>query len=132
MSFSRIKILALRVLAVESLIKDKSFKKTFLLLKEEYKTPDQQAFTITARAYRGGGFTKDHLYLQGLHQMLNAYETKANFTNLLCGKISLKHLDIVSRLVEKGILSAPKWISPAINHPAETDPIGQFIAHAIK
>ena len=132
MTLPRLKILALRVLAVYSMIHDKDFKKTFLLLKEQHQVADEQAFTITARVYRGGGFTKDYLYFQGLHQMLNAYETRSNFNNLLCGKVSIEHLDLVSRLIDKGFLIGPRRISPAIKQPIENDAIPQFIAHAIK
>ncbi|WIO73852.1 flavohemoglobin expression-modulating QEGLA motif protein [Porticoccaceae bacterium LTM1] len=131
MTLPRLKILALRVLAVKSMLQEKDFKRTFLMLKEEYQVSDNDAFTITARVYRGGGFTKDYLYLQGLHQMLNAYETETNFQNLLCGKVSLEHLPIISRLVGKGYLNKPKYITPAIASPSVDDPIQKFIVHAI-
>lgn len=132
MTLSRLKILALRVLAVDSMIEEKDFKATFLLLKEEYGASDEQAFTITARVYRGGGFTKDYLYLQGFHQMLNAFENRADFRCLLAGKVSLDCLGTVQRLIDKGILLAPQWVSPSILNPAENDSIKRFIAHAIK
>ncbi|WP_317932659.1 flavohemoglobin expression-modulating QEGLA motif protein [Halioxenophilus sp. WMMB6] len=132
MDLPRLKVLALRVLAVDSMIKEKDFKTTFSMLVEEHKTSVDTAFTITSRVYRGGGFTKDYLYLQGLHQMLNAYETRADFINLLGGKVSIDYLGIVSNLINKGYLSEPMYISPAIANPVENDAVKQFIAHAIK
>ena len=132
MKLSRLKILALRVLAVNSMIAEKDFKSTFHLLREEHKASPETAFTVTARVYRGGGFTKDYLYLQGLHQMLNAFETRSDFNNLLTGKVSIDYLDLITRLVDKNILTVPKFISPAIAEPADLDPVHQFIAHAIK
>lgn len=132
MTVPRLKVLALRVLAVDSMISEKDFKKTFLLLKEEHSVPEDLAFTITARVYRGGGLSKDYLYLRGLHTMLNAYETRADFTNLLSGKVSIDHLSLVSRIIDKGFLNPPDLISPAIASPVENDAIKQFIAHAIK
>jgi uncharacterized protein (TIGR02421 family) len=132
MTVKRLKILALRVLAVESLIKDKSFRSTFMLLKEGYQLDDDTAFTITARVYRGGGLTKDYLYLQGFHQMLNAHETAADFSHLLAGKISLDHLPIITRLINKGILSTPERITPAFVRPVKSNDIDNFIVHAIK
>lgn len=132
MTLSRLKVLALRVLAVDSMIEEKDFKKTFLFLKEQHEVPDEQAFTITTRVYRGGGFTKDYLYLQGFHQMLNAYESSADFNLLLAGKVSLDYLPIIARLVNKGYLLPPALISPSITAPAVNDGIRQFIAHAIK
>ncbi len=132
MNINRLKVLALRVIAVNSMLREKDFKNTFLLLKEEHQVDDELAFTITARVYRGGGFTKDYLYLQGLHQMLNAYETRADFNNLLGGKVSVDSLDLITRLIDKNYLKTPKYISPAIANPAENDAVKQFIAHAIK
>ncbi|NMH61438.1 flavohemoglobin expression-modulating QEGLA motif protein [Alteromonas ponticola] len=132
LTLSRLKVLAMRVLAVASLIKDKHFNETFLLLKEQYHVPDELAFTITARVYRGGGFTKDYLYLQGFRQMLNAYEQRTDFHHLLCGKASLEQLDLISEMVSEGYLIAPKFISPAIEKPAQLSEVDKFIAHAIK
>ncbi|MDH5257083.1 MAG: flavohemoglobin expression-modulating QEGLA motif protein, partial [Gammaproteobacteria bacterium] len=117
MTIKRLKILALRVLAVESMIKEKDFRSTFLLMKEKFQMPDAQAFTITARVYRGGGFTKDYLYLQGFHQILNAYENAENFNNLLAGKTSIDYLPILSRLIDKKILLPPQIITPAFKKP---------------
>ncbi|MBT0586605.1 flavohemoglobin expression-modulating QEGLA motif protein [Alteromonas oceanisediminis] len=132
LTVSRLRNLALRVLAVESMIKEKSFKTTFAMLKEDYNAGDEQAFTVTARVYRGGGFTKDYVYLRGFHEMLNAYETSSDFTNLLAGKTSLDYLPTINRLIEKGFLNSPKFITPSFANPNVTDDIQTFIAHAIK
>lgn len=132
MSVSRLRILALRVLAVKSMIQEKDFRTTFMYLKEQYQVPDQQAFTITTRVYRGGGFTKDYVYLQGFHQMLNLYETADNFNHLLVGKTSAEYLPAISRLIDKGWVVAPKYITPAFTNPVSRDKIQSFIAHAIK
>ncbi|GLQ29662.1 flavohemoglobin expression-modulating QEGLA motif protein [Litoribrevibacter albus] len=132
LTLPRLKVLALRVVAVQSMLEDKEFKKTFALLKDKYLVGDDLAFTITARVYRGGGFTKDYLYLQGFHQMLHAYENQRDFTHLLAGKVSLEQLPIISQLIEKEYLVAPQYISPAIASPEPLDDVHKFIAHAIK
>tara|TARA_R110001592_G_scaffold33316_4_gene115621 strand:- start:2150 stop:3358 length:1209 start_codon:yes stop_codon:yes gene_type:complete len=132
LTVKRLKILALRVLAVESMLKEKNFRTTFLLLKEQYHASDEQAFTITARVYRGGGFTKDFLYLQGFHQMLNAYESEPNFNHLLAGKTSIDYLPRITKLIDKGLLLAPKYIAPAFINPVDNSDAHKFIAHAIK
>jgi len=67
-----------------------------------------------------------------LHQMLNAYETREDFSNLLSGKVSIAQLPLITRLIDKGYLIKPKLISPAIANPVENDVIQQFITHAIK
>ena len=128
----RLKELAYRVLAVDSLAKGYDFSKTFRLLHNQFDLEREQAFYISLRVHRGGGFTKDYLYLQGLHQMLNAYETRPDFNNLLSGKVSIEHLSVITGLINKGYLLKPELISPAIAHPQDNDAIQKFITHAIK
>jgi uncharacterized protein (TIGR02421 family) len=132
MTVKRLRTLALRVLAVDSMITEKSFRNTFLLLKEQYDVPDQLAFTITARVYRGGGFTKDYLYLQGFHKILNLHPQEPNFNRLLVGKTSMNYLPEISRLIDEGIFVEPVKMTPAFREPAVNDGIKQFIAQAIK
>lgn len=132
LTIKRLKVLALRVLAVDSMLKEKNFRTTFLLLREEYHVSEEQAFTITARVFRGGGFTKDFLYLQGFHQMLNAYESEPNFNHLLAGKTSIEYLPAITSLINKGVLRAPKFIAPAFMEPVNNSDAHKFIAHAIK
>ena len=132
LTIKRLKILALRVVAVESMIKERSFRKTFLLLKEEYGASTEMAFSVSTRIYRGGGFVKDYLYLQGFHSMLNAYERQPDFSLLFAGKASIDYLPHISRLVSKGILRKPIHVSSVFTHPNKLDEIKQYVAHAIK
>ena len=132
LTINRLKVLALRVVAVASLIKDKNFRHTFLLLKEQYQIDDEQAFKITSRVYRGGGFTKDYLYLQGFHEILNAYENSQDFNNLLIGKTSYSYLPIITKLINTGILYPPLKITPSFCTPNQNSEVYKFISHAIK
>lgn len=132
LTLHRLKILALRVVAVKSMIEDKNFRTTFLMLKETYHVEENQAYTITARVYRGGGYTKDYLYLKGFSLILNAYEQEQNFTHLLAGKTSLEFLPLISRLIAKEHLVAPKYITPAFRQPVENNAVNTFITHAIR
>lgn len=132
LTIKRLKILALRVVAVQSMIKEKSFRKSFLLLKEEYGASNDIAFSVCSRIYRGGGFVKDYLYLQGFHKMLNAYEHEANFNLLFAGKTSIDYLPQISRLIEKGILQTPHYVSAIFENPNSLSETKQYIAHAIK
>ncbi|MDW1578347.1 flavohemoglobin expression-modulating QEGLA motif protein [Vibrio sp. Vb2880] len=132
-SIKRLRTLALRVLAVESMIKDRDFRHTFMLLKEQYKASDLQAFTTTARVYRGGGLTKDYLYLRGFREVLNAYDKLGDdFSLLLCGKTELKYFELIRSLVSKEIFTQPKFISPALSTPMQTNPIHRYIVSALK
>lgn len=132
LTIKRLQKLALRVLAVQSMIKERSFKQTFMFLMDQYGTTQNEAFSIVSRVYRGGGFTKDYVYLQGLQKMLLAYESEPNFHHLFCGKTSIDYLPRLNRLIEKNIFTAPKRQPPALVHPANEDAVLKFIAHAIK
>lgn len=128
----RLKMLALRVIAVKSMIEDRNFRTTFLILKETYHVEDHQAYTITARVYRGGGYTKDYLYLKGFSLILNAYEQKSNFNHLLTGKTSLEYLPLISRLIDKQYFTEPSFITPSFREPIASDAVNTFITHAIR
>ncbi|PKI16778.1 flavohemoglobin expression-modulating QEGLA motif protein [Colwellia sp. 12G3] len=132
LTLRRLRILALRVLAVKSLIEDKNFRTTFLLLKETYHVEDELAYTITARVYRGGGYTKDYLYLKGFSLILNAYEHEKNFEHLLIGKTSLSYLPLITRLIEKQQFVEAHFLPPAYKEPVKNDPENTFIIHGIR
>lgn len=131
LTIKRLKMLALRVLAVQSMIQEKNFRNTFLMLKEGHRVNDDLAFTITARVYRGGGFTKDYLYLTGFRLILNAFEQEENFFNLLAGKTSLEYLPLINRLIDRQLLNKPRRITPSLKIPTENSAIEKFITHAI-
>ncbi|ELI5717961.1 flavohemoglobin expression-modulating QEGLA motif protein [Vibrio fluvialis] len=107
MSHDRLQTLATRVLAVDSMLKEQNFYQTFDFLVDEFGLDRDSAFVTTTRVYRGGGFTKDHLYLEGfLHTLQQAQ--KRNIDNLLVGKCSHTYLDLIDELVERGWLVKPK------------------------
>lgn len=131
LSIKRLRTLALRVVAIRSMLQERSFRHTFLMLLEEYGVEAQQAFTLTARVYRGGGFTKDYLYLRGLREVLQAYQSAENFNHLLAGKMALPYLSEVSHLIEKGVLLEPAYISPALQRPVAPDPVLEFVMNSL-
>jgi len=106
MSHERLKVLATRVLAVESMLKEQNFYMTYSYLVDELGIDKESAFTTTTRVYRGGGFTKDHLYLAGFIQM-SRIGMQRSLDNLLIGKCSYRYLDLIDELVERGWLVKP-------------------------
>jgi uncharacterized protein (TIGR02421 family) len=104
LSVSRMQVLAARVIAVDSLINDQDFLKTFELLTGKYHFKPKNAFFITTRVYRGGGFTKDAVYLRGL-MMLFQYLKKGNpLEPLLIGKIRQNYMPIIDELISRHVL----------------------------
>lgn len=98
-----------RVLAVDSVCQGLDFRQTYERLKD-YKFSDEQAWNLGVRAHRGGGFIKDHIYLQGLYKVKRFAEENGDFETLYVGKVGVEDYDMVSRLLEKGVLHKPGHI----------------------
>ena len=127
----RLKTLALRVVAVEMMVNGDSFNDCFNSLRHDYAMCDDEAFTITARAYRGGGFTKDFLYLRGLKDAIQAYKTE-DLTSLFIGKTGFEFKPLLDELIERGILKAPSYMPKALEIEADIDPVMDFMLNSIR
>ncbi|MCQ1059759.1 flavohemoglobin expression-modulating QEGLA motif protein [Photobacterium sp. ZSDE20] len=127
----RLKTLALRVVAVDMMVKGESFNETFHVLKHDYGISNDQAFTITARAYRGGGFTKDYLYLKGLKDALHAYAND-NLTSLFIGKTGFEFKPLLDELITREILKKPTYMPKALAMKDTSDPIINYMLKCIK
>jgi uncharacterized protein (TIGR02421 family) len=103
LTLKRLKELAYRVLASDSLIKGYSFSDTFDMLYGQYKLEKDRAFTITMRVHRGGGFTKDRLYLSGLGKIYKRYKNGISMTPLLTGKVALEQEDKIVKWQHAGL-----------------------------
>ena len=127
-TLKRLQQLALRVLAVDAMYNGADFMECYRLLHEEYKVEKESAFDLTTRVYRGGGFTKDHLYLSGFISILKAWEAGTDLAPLLVGKTSLPYLDTISEMIDRGMLQAPKYITQCLkNNEHQNDPIYEYI-----
>ncbi len=104
---SRMRQLAARVVAVRRLIEGASFVETFRALHFTFGLPQQSAFKTTMRVYRGGGFTKDAVYLRGLRQILNYLGHGGEMEPLLVGKIATDQVPIIKQLLFRRVLSPP-------------------------
>jgi uncharacterized protein (TIGR02421 family) len=107
LNISRARVLAGRVLAVRALVDGAEFVETFRLLHDELGFKPRTAFVMTVRVYRGGGLTKDALYLQGLRDLLEHLKVATSLDPLLIGKIGLTHLEVLRQLVLTGVLRLP-------------------------
>jgi uncharacterized protein (TIGR02421 family) len=108
LSPARLRVLAARVIAVESLVQGASFVETFRVLNRTYGFERSTAFGITMRVYRGGGLTKDGVYLRGLVALLDYLKGGGELEPLLVGKISADHIPVVRELrLRRVLLPAP-------------------------
>jgi uncharacterized protein (TIGR02421 family) len=127
---TRLKIIALRVIAVQYMLEHGDFVKTYHALMNEFDLDKDFAFTLTARVYRGGGFTKDYLYLKGFRDVLNIAKN-GSIDNLLAGKTGLLDFNIVSEIVERGMIVKPESLFD-LSYKSSGDSVMDFIVNSIK
>lgn len=107
LDINRLKLLAARVVAVDALIKGANFIEIFNLLWKEYGFTSKTAFIISMRVHRGGGYTKDAIYLKGLMQVLAYVRNGGDLSLLYGGKFALQHLPLIEELTHLRILKTP-------------------------
>lgn len=107
LKYGRIRVLAARVIAAHALTEGAGFIDTFRLLHKQYDFNSSTAFQITARVFRGGGLTKDIVYLRGLVKLLDHLSRHTKFNNLFVGKIGFKHIQYIDELLYRQVLSPP-------------------------
>lgn len=106
LSSSRMRQLAARVVAARQLTDGASFVETFRLLDRTFEFSQQAAYTITMRIYRGGGLTKDAIYLRGLRAILRYIQKGGDLTPLYAGKMAEKHIPLIQELQYRNVLTA--------------------------
>lgn len=107
LNLNRLKLLAARVVAVDSLSGGADFVETFHLLTENYGFRNKTAFNISMRVHRGGGYTKDAIYLKGLLQLIQYLQQGGNIHLLYSGKYALEHIPLIEELTHLKILNKP-------------------------
>lgn len=107
LTVSRLRTFAGRVIAVRSMTDEATFADTFARLREEFGFTPRQAYVTTLRVYRGGGLTKDVVYLRGLRDVLKYLASGHDLHPLYVGKIGLPHVPYVQEMRRRGIIEAP-------------------------
>ena len=104
LTLARLRTLAGRVIAVDCMLKDASFAETFRVLHKDKGFTAYTAYSISERVYRGGGMTKDAVYLRGLLHLLDHLAEGNDLQPLLIGKIRQDYLPIIDELIQRKIL----------------------------
>lgn len=132
LTLKRLKELAYRVLAADSLIKGYSFADTFDLIHGQYKLNRDAAFSICLRAHRGGGFTKDRLYLSGLQKIYKRYRQNKSMDILLLGKVNMQSERQLTYLMEKELVRPLAHKNQSFKNNANTNAKLNFILNNLK
>lgn len=107
LSKPRLRLLAARVSAVDTMLSGASFVECFRNLNKEHGFSQRTAYTITMRIYRGGGFTKDAVYLRGLVEILDYLREGGSLDPLFVGKIAGEHVRFVRELLHRRVILPP-------------------------
>lgn len=118
LSRARMRQLAARVVAVRSLTDGATFVETFRILDDDYGFSQRTAYNITMRVYRGGGLTKDAVYLRGLEAILKYVQKGGDLAPLFVGKMAIEHIPIIKELQYRNVLR-PIPIMPHYMQDAE-------------
>ena len=114
---ARLRTLAARVLAVEALLDGASFVETFRLLNGEYDLSERNAFLVTMRVFRGGGLTKDAVYLRGLESVMAYLANGGRLDTLFIGKIATEHASVIEELQRRQVLVPPPFRPSYLDQP---------------
>lgn len=131
MSLKRLRGLALRVLAVKEMLKYGDFRHTYAFLHEEHRLSESEAFKLAVRVHRGGGFTKDYLYLNGVGLALETIKTQ-DIKNLYVGKTGFAYLPIINEMVDRQLVKAPKFFPEFLEKPVANTPVLDYLMSCIR
>lgn len=101
---NRLRQLAARVHAVAAVEGGADFVQTVDLLRDKAELPYRGAFLTAMRVHRGGGFTKDAVYLRGLAELLARLSDGLDLERLLIGKMGFDQLHLVEEMTWRGLL----------------------------
>ncbi len=122
---TRVRQLAARVFAVRSVEDGADFLGTFRALVDQHDLKPRIAYNTAMRVHRGGGLTKDAIYLRGFDEVVALVQGGIDLDLLLYGKIAARHIGIVRELKLRGVLqpiaSTPTYLDrPEVHERLQT------------
>ena len=121
----RFRVLAARVLGAQALADGAPFVDLFRTVRDGAGLSDRAAFGVALRLRRGGGLTKDMVYLRGLRDLLQHLAGGGAYWPLFVGKIALGHLPAIETLRQRGVLVEPPLRPLYADDPAALDKLAQ-------
>lgn len=112
----RLRMLAARVVAAHMMSQGIPFPETWERLVDEFDLEQKPAWTVTMRVYRGGGLTKDAVYLRGLVEILDYLGGGGELAPLFTGKLAVQHVPVIRELMYREILKSPPVIPRYMSH----------------
>lgn len=114
---ARLRLLAARVLAVDSRLQGAEFVETFRQLNRDHAFSPRTAFDVSVRVHQCGGFTRDMIYLRGLVRLVEYLRDGGELEPLYVGKIAARHLEAMRELRERGVLRPTPLLPRFLDRP---------------
>lgn len=125
-SLGRLRKLALRVIVVDMMCSGANFIECTSLLTTQYDINEIDAYTIVTRVFRGGGFTKDYLYLSGFVKVLKIWQKGTDLSPLLVGKTNIEFYDLIVEMIDREMIEKPKFITKSFLNPKLEQTLGIY------
>jgi uncharacterized protein (TIGR02421 family) len=122
----RLRLLAARVVAVARMVEGASFLELFAELTQDYGLGARSAFLVAMRVTRGGGLTKDAVYLRGLQGVVAFLQKGGDPALLFIGKIGLEHVPVVEELLLRGVLREPPLRPACLESPGAPERLARL------
>ncbi len=127
LSAERLRELAARVVAAQLALLDRSIADIYACLHEQHAIPAHPAFDVAVRACRGGGLTKDIVYLRGLHELLDYLRQGGDLNTLHRGKLALRQLPILDALQAQEYVLPPRLLPRHLSDPEAKQRLARLI-----
>lgn len=115
LSWTRLRLLAGRVVAVAAMQGGAGFIDVYRLLHRDKGFSPRAAFGIAARVLRSGGFAKDAIYLKGFRDVLDLVADGIGLDPFWLGKIAPAHTPAIEELLQRNLLHAPTFLPEFLN-----------------
>lgn len=117
MTVARMRLIASRVVACADMLDGASFVECHRRLVGDFGLRDAGAFNLALRVYRGGGLSKDAVYLRGLLEVLSHLQAGGSLDPFWMGKIAASHFGVMQELGARGLLKPPRVLPKFLSHP---------------
>ena len=109
LSYGSLRTYAGRVVAVKCFLDGLGFSEVFNYLRS-FDFSENESWAISLRVFRGGGITRDYIYLKGLLEMKKFIKKKEDLNTFFIGKIGLNDVQFVQALIDSKIILPPFYL----------------------
>jgi len=117
LSFTRLRLIAARVVAVDAMQRGSEFMETYRLLRRDFGFSIAGAFGIATRVHRSGGLAKDAIYLEGFRAIVGHIASGGPLAPFWLGKIALTDVPAIEELLQRGLVHAPIFLPSYVSRP---------------